>query len=68
MDNSCRFSNSLVAGTSNFLYFRRVYSRSAGDCVNCCFDQVDQREKTALLIVAKIEFFAVSKTDEAKFF
>ncbi len=51
MDNSCHISDSLVAWTCQFLYFRWVRSRSTGDCDNCYPGQGDFREKTARLIV-----------------
>jgi hypothetical protein len=66
MDISCSITNSLAAGTCNILYFRWVYSRSAGHCDNCYSDQVDYWKKTAQLIVAKNYIFAGNISDKAK--
>ena len=51
MDNSCRFTDSLVAWNCYFLYCRWVRSRPTGDCNNSYPAQVDYREKTTRLIV-----------------
>lgn len=53
MDNSRHISDSLVAWTCQFLYFRWVRSRSTGDCDNCYSGQGDFREKTTHLIVSE---------------
>ncbi len=51
MDNSYRFSDSLVAWTCHFLYYRWIRARTTGDCNNCYPDQVDFRKKTTRLII-----------------
>lgn len=54
MDYCCYLSDSLVAWTSHFLYFRWSHSCTAGDCSNYHPGQVDFWKKNNRRIMREV--------------